>query len=183
MSKVYILRHGETDYNVQCRYQGQSDIPLNEYWRRQVQVAKAHIKNLIFEVIYVSPTQRTNETAQIINVRNVPLIQERAFLERNMWVYEWLTRQEAQEKYPNLWKLNITRQYKSAPTNWETIKDVEERVFSKLNELKSTITNDILIVTHAFTSKVIHKYFNPNISDENFFAFVIENSEIQTYEF
>jgi len=183
MSKVYVLRHGETDYNVQARYQGQSDIPLNDYWRKQVQAAKTHIKHLIFDVIYVSPTQRTHETAQIINFRNVPLLQESAFLERNMGVYEWLTRQEAQEKYPNLWKSNSTRQYTGAPTNGETIEDVEKRVFSKLDELRSTVSTDILIVTHAFTSKMIHKYFNPNISDDDFFAFIIGNSEIQTYEF
>ncbi len=183
MSKVYILRHGETDYNVQWRYQGQSDIPLNEYWRKQVQAAKKYINTIVFDVIYTSPTQRTCETAQIINVRNVPLIQERAFLERNMGVYEWLTRQEAQERYPNLWKSNITRQYKNAPTDGETIEDVEKRVFSKLDELRSTVAADILIVTHAFTSKMIHKYFHPELSDDDFFAFIIGNSEIQTYEF
>jgi len=52
-----------------------------------------------------------------------------------------------------------------------------------MNEIASSINTNILIVTHKFTSKMIHKYFNPSIIDEEFHSLIIENTEIKEYEF
>jgi probable phosphoglycerate mutase len=100
-----------------------------------------------------------------------------------MGVYEWLTRQEVQEKYPDLWKAKITRQYDNAPTGGETIREVEKRIFSKLDELSLLEVGNILVVSHFFPLRVINKYFNPGLSDEDFFNFMMKNSEIREYDF
>ncbi len=126
-------------------------------------------------MIIISPTKRTRETANILNTKKIPIIESPNFLERNMGVYEGLTKEEAKILYPDLWNSNITRIYDKAPTNGETMREVESRVFSNLDEIKKGTIENILIVTHAFTSKMINKYFNPNISEQDFFKFIIKN--------
>ena len=65
------------------------------------------------------------------------------------------------QKHPDLWKRNITRIFDDAPTNGETIKEVQERVFRGLDKIKKIYQGkNTLIVTHAFVAKVINKYFN-----------------------
>lgn len=49
--------------------------------------------------------------------------------------------------------------------------------------VKNYQDKNILIVTHAFVAKVINKYFNPNISEQDFFDFVLQTANIRQYQF
>jgi len=66
--KVYMLRHGETDWNVEGRLQGQTDIPMNETGRKQIKEVGAFLKGYSFAVskIISSPLSRTRETTKIV---------------------------------------------------------------------------------------------------------------------
>lgn len=63
---VYILRHGETDWNKAMRMQGQVNIPLNEYGREIAHKTKEGLKDIHFDYVYSSPLDRAVETAKII---------------------------------------------------------------------------------------------------------------------
>ena len=63
---VILIRHGETDWNVVRRFQGLSDIPLNDTGRQQAGFAKNGLDGKIIDAIYTSPLQRAVETAEII---------------------------------------------------------------------------------------------------------------------
>jgi len=82
--QIYLVRHGETDWNRENRLQGQTDIPLNNtgisqaYQLRQ----KINARNLKFDAVYVSPLQRTLKTAQII-VPGVPNASDNNLKERS----------------------------------------------------------------------------------------------------
>lgn len=64
--KLYLLRHGETDWNKEWRLQGSVDIPLNEKGVAQAQDAALRYKDLSFDVVISSPLQRALNTARII---------------------------------------------------------------------------------------------------------------------
>ena len=66
--KLYLVRHGETDWNAKGIIMGQADIPLNANGVRQAEALRDKIikSGLEFDAIYVSPLQRTTQTAQII---------------------------------------------------------------------------------------------------------------------
>lgn len=69
--KVYLLRHGETEYNVEKRYQGTRDIPLSERGRKKLMQA-----DWTPEVLYVSPLCRARETAGILFPESLQIVEE-----------------------------------------------------------------------------------------------------------
>jgi len=184
MTKIYIIRHGKTDFNEQGRYMGRTDLSLNANGRKQAEKLEKHLKGLNIDVIISSPLKRAIETAEIIIPNDFKIISEYAFIERSVGVYEGLTKDEAKEKYPELYAKNITRIFGEAPIGGETIAEVQNRVFASLDKIKKIYHDkNILIVTHAFVAKIINKYFNQQISEQDFFDFVLQTAEIKEYHF
>jgi len=64
--EVYIIRHGKTDWNKECRFQGAKDIPLNEEGRQAARKLGERLKDIHFDDIFSSPLSRAYETAQIV---------------------------------------------------------------------------------------------------------------------
>ena len=64
--KIYLVRHGETEWNKEYRLQGQADTRLNDYGRELAQVTAEALKEIPFDVIYHSPLNRAAETATIL---------------------------------------------------------------------------------------------------------------------
>lgn len=75
--KLYLIRHGETDWNKELRIQGSSDIELNEYGRELAYLTREGLRHISFDIAYTSPLKRAKETAEIIlGGRNVPLYED-----------------------------------------------------------------------------------------------------------
>ena len=181
---IYIVRHGQTDFNKQGRYMGRTDLSLNFVGRQQAMELAKEVKKLKIGFVVSSPLKRAMETAEIIKPNELKVIVNSHFIERSFGVYEGLTKDEAKKEFPDLYKRNITRVFNNAPLNGETIKEVQERVFNGLDEIKKNYQDkNILIITHAFVAKVINKYFNPNISEQDFFSFVLQTANIKQYQF
>jgi broad specificity phosphatase PhoE len=68
MLKLSLVRHGEIEWNAQNRYQGQSDIPLSDVGRRQVELLADHLRGASFDAVYASDLKRAWETASIVPV-------------------------------------------------------------------------------------------------------------------
>ena len=66
---IYLVRHGQTDWNIEKKTQGHTDIPLNENGRKQAQILAQSISNLKIDRIISSDLLRAKETAEIINER------------------------------------------------------------------------------------------------------------------
>lgn len=183
MVKLYVARHGETDFNREGRYLGRMDVPLNSAGRRQAQQLAKKMEKVNIGVIYCSPLKRTLETAEFIKKdHGGEIIIDHNFIERSVGVYEGMTITEIKDKYYELYKKDITRIFDKAPPKGETINGVEERVFSSLNKIKDQDdTSSIMIVTHSFVAKVINKYFNSDITNKEFFDFKLINGETKEY--
>ncbi len=82
--KVYLIRHGETDWNRECRLQGQSDTELNEIGIELAEITASELKGVRFDALYSSPLKRAYRTAEIFNEgRDLEIITDKRLLEIN----------------------------------------------------------------------------------------------------
>lgn len=82
--KVYLVRHGETEWNRQCRLQGQSDIELNEIGIELAEITAEALKDIEFEAIFSSPLKRAYKTAEIFKGdRDLEIVTDKRLLEIN----------------------------------------------------------------------------------------------------
>ena len=146
--KLLLVRHGQTDWNIARRFQGQSDIPLNEVGKKQAKALANRLLNQPFDFVYSSDLQRATETAKIICKSEWhPDLRLR---EVNFGDWEGLTYNEIKEKHPDplsAWENDI---YKNAPPNGETLEQLSARVQSMLGELYAKRQDQtVLIVAHG----------------------------------
>jgi len=184
MERLFIVRHGEINFNTEGRYAGSVDVELNGKGLRQARDIANEVSGLNIDFIISSPFKRCGRMANIIHeIINAPIVIMDEFRERGVGVFEGLTREEAKRKYPELWAKNITRIYNDAPPGGETIKEVENRVFAGLKKVREKYDGkNVLIVTHAFVGKMIHKFFH-DMTKKQFFEYKIDNAKVIEYDF
>ena len=146
--KLLLVRHGQTDWNIARRFQGQSDTPLNEVGKKQAKALANRLLNQPFDFVYSSDLQRATETAKIICKSEWhPDLRLR---EVNFGDWEGLTYNEIKEKHPDTlsaWENDI---YKNAPPNGETLEGLSARVQSMLGELYAKRQDQtVLVVAHG----------------------------------
>jgi len=150
MLHLLLVRHGETKWNAQRRYQGQSDVPLSAFGRRQAELVAGRLAGQKIDAVYASDLKRAWETAQIVAKKNgLQVISEPRLRELKFGVLEGLTFGEAQEQYPemiNAWLEDFNR----PPEGGETIDVFNARVVSLLNDLKAKHDEQtVLLVAHG----------------------------------
>lgn len=96
--RLYLIRHGQTDWNLAHRIQGRKDIPLNETGRQQARLLAEGMKNRPAEKIFTSQMLRARETAEILaNSQNVSLYLVKGLEEINYGEWEGMTWEEIQK--------------------------------------------------------------------------------------
>jgi len=95
-----LLRHGQTDWNIDLRLQGSSDIPLNETGRNQAAVAGATFSREDWDIIISSPLSRARDTAQIVAQQlNMPVVIVPELVERSFGIAEGFSHSEWRKMY------------------------------------------------------------------------------------
>lgn len=87
--KIYLVRHGETEWNKEYRLQGQADTRLNDYGRELAVITAEALSRIPFEVIYHSPLNRAEETAHILKKdRKIDIIADERLKEMSFGISE-----------------------------------------------------------------------------------------------
>ena len=152
---LYLIRHGETDWNREVRLQGRVDIPLNEKGRRLAEITSKGLQDVSFDVAFTSPLQRAKETAQIIiRDRDIELIQEELLMEISFGKYEGYC--YSKENYnipdPEFVRFFTEPEKYQPPEGAESFCDVDKRAqafWQKMLEDKKYQESTILVSTHG----------------------------------
>ena len=147
--RLIFLRHAKSIFNELNLIQGQYDCELSNDGIQQTKDLKKMF-NKTYDYCYCSPLKRTKMTAEIIN-DDIPIVYDDRLKEVSFG--EWEKTQITQEKIQNY----ISGRY--IPEGAETHKEVEKRVFSFLNDLKTKHKEKdiILIITHGGVINVVQK--------------------------
>lgn len=176
--KILVTRHGQTDWNVEKRIQGRTDIELNNKGIEQAYQTKENLENEKIDLIICSPLKRAKQTADIINKdRNIPIIYDERLLE--ICYGENEGRLHDDFDYDGFWSIVNTHEYKDA----ENVNKFIQRVHDFLNDLKNRKEENILIVTHNGVCRAINIYFNGIPEDKNIINLGIKNCEVVKYNF
>lgn len=157
MKRIFLVRHGQTDWNRQMRVQGREDIPLNDRGREQARRLARHLSQKNFSAIFASPLSRARETAEIIaaNHNLTPEIASGlAEIDFGDWegkIYEEMD--EHERAAVTQWLSNPT--LRSIPGG-ESLQQFKKRLESCYEEiLDNHAGGNMAIVTHAGAIKVL----------------------------
>jgi probable phosphoglycerate mutase len=101
LTRVLVIRHGETDWNVGARIQGHTDIPLNARGIEQARRLAQALADEELHAVYTSDLARTRETARALaQARGMPLTEDPALRERLFGTFEGLTFDEIEQRWP-----------------------------------------------------------------------------------
>lgn len=182
--KIYLIRHGQTDWNIQGKIQGSHDIPLNETGERQAEQLSVGMDKRPVKKIFSSTLERAVGTARKIGERqNVDIYLMQGLIEVEFGDWEGMTWDEIKEKYPaeyERWELNPVD---VAPPGGETQVDVLKRVAKTMNTIMDMTDKheDIAIVTHGATMAYIVSYLMRNHPEES--ELIVKNASITTVNY
>jgi len=145
------MRHGQTDWNFQNRYQGQLDIPLNDKGINQAIIAAKKLSGQSFDFLYSSDLLRAVQTAeQLANVINLPIQKDPRLREVNQGQWQGLLISEVFDPLINASSdLNESIEFRHPPGG-ESISEVADRVWNCLAELAQKHTHQkIILVSHG----------------------------------
>ncbi|KKQ25018.1 MAG: hypothetical protein US40_C0004G0056 [Candidatus Roizmanbacteria bacterium GW2011_GWC2_37_13] len=151
---LYLVRHGETDWNARKLIQGHKDIPLNEKGRVQAKKLADELKGIDFDKIYSSDLKRASQTAEIIaQERNLKVITSSNLRERDFGIF--VGRTFVGEK--NLIKLIKTLQKSTKEdSRIENDKNLLKRFAGYIKKIsKNNLGKIILVATHAGTIRAL----------------------------
>lgn len=163
--KIYIVRHGETDYNAKRLMQGQLNTSLNENGRNLAILTGQGLKGVHFDYCFSSPLDRAKETAELIlkeSGNNTPIELDDRLLEISFGVFEGRSIFEMKEQGRILYEDSLN--FKGFE-NGESVKDVCKRTQDFLNELiKRDDGKTYLVSTHgcAMRAMINHLTGDPN---------------------
>src|ERR1700741_2656837 len=101
VTELLLVRHGETDWNRERRFQGHADQPLNETGREQARAPATDLDGNGIDLIYTSDLARARETAEIVGAQlGLDVVAMRELREIDVGEWEGLTWQEIEERYP-----------------------------------------------------------------------------------
>ncbi len=166
---IYVVRHGQTDWNLQGKCQGRVDIELNQTGIQQAKELANVLSKIKIDICFSSPLKRALKTAQTIFKGKIVI--DSRIVERGNGELEgradW-KEQDVNFNDPNEKRFNI-----------ETLPEIQNRLSSFWNEVLEKYSNqNVLVVTHAGTAMWSQVYFNGLPENNDFNKYRLKNCEV-----
>jgi broad specificity phosphatase PhoE len=175
--KLYVVRHGQTVWNLQHKIQGTADIELTELGINEAYELQKLVRDINIDVAISSPLLRALSTAEILVDNRLPVFIDDRLIERNWGDNEGKSLDEVDRWY--CWDVTLNIE----DNNIEKIQDFMKRVSDFIEEIKINFHNQkVLIVTHSAVIRVIHYLLGSIPEDGNLSRMDIPNLRILEYE-
>ena len=159
MTKLILVRHGQSQSNQERCFAGQTDSPLTDLGKEQAELTAKFIKeNYKIDKVYASDLQRAYYTGQkIAELSNVPIV--KAVGLREIFVGEWEAKEVNLLLKRDDYLLWLTDIVNAEPENGETVRDFSKRILDTLNQIVNENPNKTIVVaTHATPVRVLETF-------------------------
>lgn len=189
MALLAIVRHGQSEWNLQNRFTGWVDVELTEAGKAEARKAGESLKGYRFRKAYTSDLKRAQLTLDIIleeiGQKDIEVVKDVALNERHYGDLQGLNKAETAQKYGDeqvhIWR----RSYDIAPPKGESLKDTAARVlpyYHKVIEPELKAGNDIIIAAHGNSLRALIMFIE-NLSPEEILKREIGTGKPIVYEF
>jgi probable phosphoglycerate mutase len=179
MTEILLVRHGETDWNVERRFQGHADPSLNDNGRAQAHALAAELAAEHIDAVYTSDLTRARETAEIISAQlGVDIVPRSELREIDVGDWEGLTWDDIERQFPD-----GRRRWDESGHGWEggeTYEQLAERVVDALRRIAAAHPGGrVLVVGHGGTIRSVRAHVEGrSVAESRRRSAPLENCEV-----
>jgi broad specificity phosphatase PhoE len=161
-TRIFLIRHGETDWNRIHRFQGRIDIPLNEEGKKQAQALALALRDEPLTAIYSSPLIRAIETASFIKVYHpsTPLFEEEGLIEMDLGEFDGMEAKVLAEKYGAFFETWRNNPALLQMPGGESLQEVQVRSVDTVEHISRLYPagSTLLLCSHNFVNRTLLCY-------------------------
>jgi len=158
-TRILLVRHGETAWNRIRRFQGRSDVPLNQNGRAQGQALALALKDEPIKAIYSSPLARAMETARLIRAfhPSIPFFEEEALVEMDLGGFDGMEAGQWARRYPGIREAWRSRPASITMPGGEGLQEVQVRAMKAMEHIAGLYQcgSSLLLCSHNFVNLTI----------------------------
>ena len=173
--RLFVMRHGQTNNNIKRLMTGRYDEDINEIGVEQAKAAIENVKAIDYDVILSSPLRRAKHTAEIVNIKNLPIIEDIRLVERDMGYLTNASTHLDINRY-DYWNIHPKEDYKDVEP-MQTMYDRAADFFLDISERYKDKT--VLAVTHDGFVRTLHAYIYGIPEDGALLDGNIKNCEVR----
>jgi probable phosphoglycerate mutase len=183
MTHLVLIRHGETDWNAEGRYQGQSNVPLNANGLAQAEALAQRLRGMRFDAIYTSDLARAAQTAEVLAATTgAPIHRDRRLREIDQGEWEGLLLAEIQARYAEAFERRRLDPLATQPPGGETVGQVRQRVLEAIREIGRTYPGgSVAVVSHGLAIALI-KVHLAQLPVESVWDHIPPNASIEHFD-
>lgn len=145
--RIYLIRHGETEWSKSGQHTGRTDIPLTPLGEKEAKLIANGLKDVSFKKVFISPLMRVQKTCELAGFRNKAELTNDLY-EWNYGDYEGITTKEIRQTNPN-WNL-----FDGGAPNGETLDQVAQRA-DHILQIASQIEGDVALFSSGHFSRIL----------------------------
>lgn len=184
MTKIYLTRHGETEWNRQFRFQGHKNSDLTDKGILAAELLAGRIEEIDIDHIVSSPLMRAYNTAEIVRGnKDVEIVTHVGFKEINLGDFEGMSYVNIKKEQPELLESIEKDPFNNSYPNGENLLEFYKRVEKAFLEVIDKYKNKtILIVAHGGTIKCIESYIRKNKINNDWIGNIVKNCSLSYVE-
>ena len=157
MTRVYLVRHGTTEWNKEEIFRGRVDCKLNDTGLAEACALEGYFRDVVMDSIYSSPLSRAVETAQAVAVpKGLTVIPDPAFIDMDYGEWQGLPLEKVEERYADLYRLWRERPQDVTFPGGENLSLVRARAWEGLGRvIRENPGKTVLVVSHRVVTKVM----------------------------
>jgi broad specificity phosphatase PhoE len=157
MTRIYLVRHGMTEWNKEEIFRGRFDCKLNETGLAEARALEGYFRDILIESVYSSPLSRATDTAQAIAVsKGLKVAPDPAFVEIDYGEWQGLPLKEVERKYADTYRLWLERPHEVTFPKGENLTRVRTRAWEGFKRVvRENPGKTVLVVSHRGVAKVL----------------------------